>query len=73
MTAQTMQPTVTDSAATSVASYELLGRLRLASRLDNRSTPPELSPDALHGITGRIVQALTPLTEASPPAFWLIP
>lgn len=71
MTAQTLGPVVADIEASSADSYELMGRLRLASRLDSRSTPPELSPEALHGIAGRIVQALAPLTEASPPAMLL--
>jgi hypothetical protein len=71
VTAQTLQPAATDGTAAPDVSYELLARLRLASRLDSRSTPPELGPDALHGISGRIVQALAPLTEASPPAMLL--
>lgn len=46
-------------------SYELLGRLRLAARLEHRGTAPELAEDAYHGVAGDAVRALEPLTEAS--------
>lgn len=50
------------------AEYELLGRLRLARCLTNSSGGPVLDPAALHGLAGRIVHKLEPLTEASSPA-----
>jgi hypothetical protein len=49
-------------------SYELLGRLRLANRLDRRAEVPRLGDDALHGLAGDIVRAVGPITEASAPA-----
>ena len=49
-------------------SYEILGRLRLASRLGARERAPELGADAFHGLVGEIVQEIAPLTEASPAA-----
>lgn len=52
-------------------SFELLGRLRLARRLENRARVPELGDDALHGLAGQVVRALAPLTEASAPAMLL--
>lgn len=57
--------------ASDVDSFELLGRLRLARRLENRERAPELAPEALHGIAGQVVRALAPLTEASVPAMLL--
>ncbi|WP_341927880.1 DUF3987 domain-containing protein [Nocardioides psychrotolerans] len=50
------------------AEYELLGQLRLARCLTNSSGGPVLDPAALHGLAGRIVRKLEPLTEASAPA-----
>ncbi|VXB08114.1 DUF3987 domain-containing protein [Nocardioides sp. AX2bis] len=61
----TGDPAVTD------ASYELLGRLRLAARLERRGEVPRLAEDAYHGLAGDIVHSLEPLTEASGPAMLL--
>lgn len=58
-------------AAASDESFELLGRLRLANRLEHRSEVPHLEADAYHGLAGDAVRALEPLTEASGPAMLL--
>ncbi|WP_158282881.1 DUF3987 domain-containing protein [Nocardioides silvaticus] len=57
--------------ASDETSFELLGRLRLARRLESRDRAPELDNDALHGLAGQVVRALAPLTEASAPAMLL--
>jgi hypothetical protein len=65
------ETTESQAAASDADSFELLGRLRLARRLENRERAPELAPEALHGIAGNVVRALAPLTEASAPAMLL--
>lgn len=58
-------------ATSEAGSFELLGRLRLASRLDSRDRVPVLGEDALHGLAGQIARSLAPITEASVPAMLL--
>ncbi|WP_395695267.1 hypothetical protein [Nocardioides sp.] len=59
---------VAPAAITPDTSFELLGRLRLASRLEHRHQVPQLAEDAFHGLAGDIVRTIEPLTEASAPA-----
>lgn len=48
--------------------YELLGHLRLARTLRCREREPKFNQAALYGLAGEIVEAVAPLTEASPAA-----
>jgi hypothetical protein len=50
------------------ASYEILGRLRLAGVMAAREEAPVLAPDALTGLAGEIIGKLAPITEATPAA-----
>lgn len=68
MTVLDLEQTTSSCFSAESASFELLGRLRLARRLDNRAKAPELGAEALHGLAGDIVSSLEPLTEASVPA-----
>ena len=63
-------PSVTLSPASDEASYEILGRLRLAGVMAarDRAQAPVLGVDALAGLGGEIIGKLAPITEATPAA-----
>ena len=51
--------------------YEVLARQRLATRVQCRTSIPELGKDAYHGLAGELVTEIAPLTEASDAAMLL--